>query len=37
MAELIYRLLTKSYHSDDREILKSFDPYRDFKSQEVFK
>jgi len=37
MAELIYRLLTKSYHSDDKEILKSFDPYRDFKSQEVFK
>ena len=37
MAELIYRLITQGYHSDDREILKSFDPYRDFKSQEVFK
>lgn len=37
MAELIYRLITQGYHSDDREILKSFDPYRDFKCQEVFK
>ena len=37
MAELIYRLITKSYHSDDLEILKNFDPYRDFKGQEIFK
>lgn len=37
MAELIYRLITKNYYSDDREILESFDPYRDFKGQEVFK
>lgn len=37
MAELIYRLITKSYYSDDLEILKNFDPYRDFTGQEVFK
>ena len=37
MAELIYRLITKSYYSDDLEILKNFDPYRDFKGQEIFK
>jgi len=37
MAELIYRLMTETYNSEDPEILKSFDPYRDFKGQEVFK
>ncbi|MDY6791803.1 MAG: FAD-binding oxidoreductase [Thermodesulfobacteriota bacterium] len=37
MAELIYRLITENYHPDDLEILKSFDPYRDFKGKEVFK
>ena len=37
MAELIYRLITESYGSDDLETLKSFDPYRDFKGKEVFK
>ena len=37
MAELIYRIVTETYNSDDPEILKSFDPYRDFKGQEIFK
>jgi glycine/D-amino acid oxidase-like deaminating enzyme len=37
MAELIHRLITESYGSDDLEISKSFDPYRDFKGKEVFK
>jgi len=37
MAELIHRLITESYGSDDAEISKSFDPYRDFKGKEVFK
>jgi len=37
MAELIYRLITESYHSNDLKILKNFDPYREFKEQEIFK
>jgi len=37
MAELICRLITESYGSDDLEISKSFDPYRDFKGKELFK
>ncbi len=37
MAELIYRLITESYGSDDLETLNSFNPYRDFKGKEVFK
>jgi len=37
MAELICRLIMESYGPDDAEILKSFDPYRDFKGKEVFK
>jgi len=37
MAELIYRQITESYSSDDPEISKSFDPYRDFKGNELFK
>ena len=37
MAELIYRIITESYGSDDPEISKSFDPYRDFKGKELFK
>ena len=37
MAELICRLITESYSSDDPEISKSFDPYRDFKGKELFK
>jgi len=37
MGELIYRLITESYNSDDPETLKSFDPYRDFKGKELFK
>ena len=37
MAELIYRLMTETYNSEDPEILKSFDPCRDFKGQEIFK
>jgi len=37
MAEVIYRLITENYRSDDLEISKSFDPYRDFKDQEIFK
>jgi len=37
MAELIYRVVTDDYHEEDPEILEHFDPYRDFKSQEVFK
>ena len=37
MAELIYRQITESYSSNDPEISKSFDPYRDFKGNELFK
>ena len=37
MAEVIYRLITENYRSDDLEISKSFDPYRDFKDQEIVK
>jgi sarcosine oxidase subunit beta len=37
MAELIYRLISESCSSGDSEILKSFDPYRDFKGKELFK
>jgi len=37
MAELIYRLITESYCVVDPEILRNFDPYRDFKGQEIFK
>lgn len=37
MAEVIYRVVTEDYHEDDPEILEHFDPYRDFKGQEVFK
>jgi len=37
MAQLICRLITQDYDSDDRQTLKSFDPYRDFKGKELFK
>jgi len=37
MAELIYRLITESYNVVDPEILRNFDPYRDFKGQEIVK
>jgi len=37
MAEVIYRVVTEDYHEDDTEILENFNPYRDFKGQEVFK
>ena len=37
LAELIYRLVTDNPNSDNLEILKSFDPYRDFQGQEMFK
>ena len=37
LAELVYRLITKSYTPEDLEVLKSFDPYRDFKGKEMFK
>ena len=37
MAQLICRLITEDYGSDDSESLKSFDPYRDFKGKELFK
>jgi len=37
IAELICKLITKSWSSDDLKVLKSFDPYRDFKGKEVFK
>ena len=37
MAELIYRVVTDNYNDDDPEILENFDPYRDFKDQEIFK
>jgi len=37
MAELICRLITEDYDEDDPEILNNFDPYRDFKAQEVLK
>jgi len=36
-AELLCRLMTDTYDSDDAEVLKSFDPYRDFGDQEMFK
>jgi sarcosine oxidase subunit beta len=37
LAELVYRLISDNYDADDLEILKSFDPYRDFQGQEMFK
>jgi len=37
MGELIYRLITEEYNIDDPEILENFDPYREFKGQEIFK
>lgn len=37
LAELIYRLIIDNCDSDNLEILRSFDPYRDFKGREVFK
>ncbi|OPX40624.1 MAG: sulfurtransferase [Desulfobacteraceae bacterium 4484_190.3] len=37
MAELLCRLITEDYNEDDLKILKNFDPYRDFKGQEIFK
>ena len=37
LAELIYRLITESYNVVDPEILRNFDPYRDFKGQEIVK
>jgi sarcosine oxidase subunit beta len=37
MAELIYRVVTKNHCEDDPEILRNFDPYRDFKGQEIFR
>lgn len=37
MAELLYRLITEAYNIDDPEILESFNPYREFKEQEIFK
>ncbi|MFO8164337.1 MAG: NAD(P)/FAD-dependent oxidoreductase [Thermodesulfobacteriota bacterium] len=37
MGELIYRLVTKNKYDDDPEILENFDPYRDFKDQEIVK
>jgi sarcosine oxidase subunit beta len=37
IAELIYRVVTEDYNEDDPEILENFDPYREFKEQEIFK
>jgi len=37
MAELLYRLITGEHNIDDPEILENFDPYREFKEQEIFK
>ena len=37
MATLIYRVVTDNCNEDDPEILENFDPYRDFKGQEIFK
>ena len=37
MAELLYRLITGEHNIDDPEILESFNPYREFKEQEMFK
>ena len=37
LAELVYRLITESYTPDDLEVSKSFDPYRNFQGQEMFK
>jgi sarcosine oxidase subunit beta len=35
MAELIYRVVAEDQNDDDPEILENFDPYRDFKGQEL--
>jgi sarcosine oxidase subunit beta len=37
MAELIYRLVAENCSGEDAEILQCFDPYRDFRGEEVFK
>jgi len=37
MAELIYRVVTEDYNEDDPETLDSFNPYREFMEQEIFK
>ncbi|RJQ52913.1 MAG: FAD-binding oxidoreductase [Desulfobacteraceae bacterium] len=37
MGELITRMLTGKYLEEDHEVLKSFDPYRDFTCEEVCK
>jgi sarcosine oxidase subunit beta len=37
MAEFIYRLVTENCSGEDAEILQCFDPYRDFRGEEVFK
>jgi sarcosine oxidase subunit beta len=37
IAELVYRMITERYTPGDRETMSSFDPYRDFEGQEVFK
>ncbi|UCF85533.1 MAG: FAD-binding oxidoreductase [Desulfobacteraceae bacterium] len=37
LAELIFRLVTDNPKSNDTEIMRSFDPYRDFKGKEMFK
>ena len=37
IAELVYRMITERHAPDDQETLSSFDPYRDFAGQEVFK
>jgi len=36
-AELLYRSVTDTYDPDDAEVLKSFNPYRSFGDQEMFK
>jgi len=37
MAELIYRVVTEDYNEDDPETLDSFNPYREFMEEEIFK
>ena len=37
IAELVYRMITEQYALADQKTLSSFDPYRDFEGQEVFK
>lgn len=37
MGELVTRICNDNMTADDTRVLKSFDPYRDFSGEEVFK